>query len=299
MLKPQTPTSSAPSRNSVATSSSSVFPAAKRLAAAAVAAPSPAVPAEEPEEDELYDDDDNDEVFSNPSPSKSSANRSARQRIMSEPEDEDEDGDEEADEDEDSEGYDRVQREDLRDHENEAEEAAVEAEVASGLVMSQGSTAPNLAERLFEDVVPMEERVSAARPRVAEPEASTSTPAAPARTPGKQSKAKMLAKLEPLESIEKNFLITVEYDDGGEEVHNSTFKTKGRHIVGKVLLTALRTFGIEDAIDSLVLIREDVVGGKAVRRTYPCSLDETMANAGARPNARLAILIDEDEEDDE
>ncbi len=50
---------------------------------------------------------------------------------------------------------------------------------------------------------------------------------------------------------------------------------------------------------SLVLIREDVVGGKAVRRTYPCSLDETMANAGARPNARLAILIDEDEEDDE
>ncbi len=40
-------------------------------------------------------------------------------------------------------------------------------------------------------------------------------------------------------------LITVDYDDG-HEVCSSTFKTKGRHSVHKVLMTVCKTFGIED-----------------------------------------------------
>lgn len=39
-------------------------------------------------------------------------------------------------------------------------------------------------------------------------------------------------------------LITVEYDDG-DEVCSSTFKTKGRHTIHKVLLTVCKTFNIE------------------------------------------------------
>ncbi|KAI0821224.1 hypothetical protein BC629DRAFT_435778 [Irpex lacteus] len=47
-------------------------------------------------------------------------------------------------------------------------------------------------------------------------------------------------------------LITVDYDDG-HEVCSSTFKTKGRHSVHKVLMTVCKTFGIEDLYARCVL----------------------------------------------
>lgn len=47
-------------------------------------------------------------------------------------------------------------------------------------------------------------------------------------------------------------LIVVEYDNG-EDVCSSTFKTKGRHTVHKVLLTVCRTFNIESQYSRRVL----------------------------------------------
>lgn len=105
--------------------------------------------------------------------------------------------------------------------------------------------------------------------------------------------------LAPLESVEKTFLVSVEYDDGeGDEPHASTFKTKGRHTVHKVLHTVCKTFGLDDyySVAQLVLvIDEEIGGGRVVEHRFVCTNEDTMAQAGARPDSRFELVIDTEE----
>lgn len=46
------------------------------------------------------------------------------------------------------------------------------------------------------------------------------------------------------------FVVTIEYDDGVDPEANQTgFKTRGRHLVSKVLMQACKTFGIDHLYD--------------------------------------------------
>lgn len=107
--------------------------------------------------------------------------------------------------------------------------------------------------------------------------------------------------LDPLDSLEKTFLITVEFDDGDPEgPRSSTFKTKGRHTVHKVLYTVCRTFGVEDYYQQahLALVIEEEIGNdKFIEHRFKCAREDTMAAAGARPDARFLLIIDEDEDE--
>ena len=105
--------------------------------------------------------------------------------------------------------------------------------------------------------------------------------------------------LPPLNSLEKTFLVTVEYDDGeGDEPHASTFKTKGRHTVHKVLHTVCKTFGLEDYYSMASLVRvidEEIDGDRIVEHRYPCVNSDTMEEAGARPDSRFELVIEVEE----
>ncbi|KAH9888318.1 hypothetical protein C8Q73DRAFT_709762 [Cubamyces lactineus] len=86
---------------------------------------------------------------------------------------------------------------------------------------------------------------------------------------------------------DESFLIMIEYDKDPEG--RSLFKTRGRHTVSKVLMQACRTFGIEQQYDNarLVLLVEDE---DEVYRSV-CNRSDTMAQAGAEPNARFVVEI--------
>ncbi|EED82608.1 predicted protein [Postia placenta Mad-698-R] len=93
------------------------------------------------------------------------------------------------------------------------------------------------------------------------------------------------------------FVVIVEYDDGaGTDENQMMFKTRGRHTVSRVLLQACKTFGIEDLFPMarLVLIVDVEDGDEIVEHRFHCALEDTMARAGAKPEARFAIEIDEE-----
>ncbi|KAH9851133.1 hypothetical protein C2E23DRAFT_259695 [Lenzites betulinus] len=92
---------------------------------------------------------------------------------------------------------------------------------------------------------------------------------------------------------DESFVIMIEYNDDPES--RSLFKTRGRHMVSKVLMQACRTFGIEDYYDSarLILLVEadgDVEGETVVYRAV-CNRNETMAEAGSERDARFVVEI--------
>ncbi|KAI0325864.1 hypothetical protein GY45DRAFT_1374420 [Cubamyces sp. BRFM 1775] len=91
---------------------------------------------------------------------------------------------------------------------------------------------------------------------------------------------------------DESFLIMIEYEKDPEG--RSLFKTRGRHMVSKVLMQACRTFGIEQQYENarLVLLVEDE---DDVYRSV-CNRSDTMAQAGAEPNARFVVeLVDQDD----
>ncbi|KAJ3006565.1 hypothetical protein NUW54_g3888 [Trametes sanguinea] len=88
---------------------------------------------------------------------------------------------------------------------------------------------------------------------------------------------------------DESFLVMIEYDKKPDSP--SLFKTRGRHMVSKVLMQACRTFEIEEFYDKarLVLLVDD---GEQVYRSV-CRRNATMAEAGAEPDARFIVEIDE------
>ncbi|KAI0645052.1 hypothetical protein C8Q79DRAFT_1011162 [Trametes meyenii] len=93
-----------------------------------------------------------------------------------------------------------------------------------------------------------------------------------------------------------SFIVMIEYNDDAES--RQLFKTRGRHTVSKVLMQACRTFGIEEFYQSarMVLLVEDEEEGDVYRSV--CNRNDTMAQAGAEPNARFVVEIVDGENDD-
>ena len=116
---------------------------------------------------------------------------------------------------------------------------------------------------------------------------------------------------------DESFLVAIEYSEDPES--RSLFKTRGRHMVSKVLMQACRTFGLEEyyhryaglctsgvtcaesvvrSAQLVLLIEEEDESGEIVfQRRYACSRDETMSEAGAEPNARFLVEIDYDDDE--
>ncbi|KAI8971001.1 hypothetical protein BD414DRAFT_228692 [Trametes punicea] len=92
---------------------------------------------------------------------------------------------------------------------------------------------------------------------------------------------------------DESFLIMIEYEKTDSRF---LFKTRGRHMVSKVLMQACRTFDIEKYYDKarLVLLVEDE---DEIHRSA-CKRTATMAEAGAEPNAKFVVEIDDAYEDD-
>ncbi|KAJ8468788.1 hypothetical protein ONZ51_g9429 [Trametes cubensis] len=102
-----------------------------------------------------------------------------------------------------------------------------------------------------------------------------------------QSQSEEVPSSQPQGRSDESFLIMIEYEKDPEG--RSLFKTRGRHMVSKVLMQACRTFGIEQQYDNarLVLLVEDE---DDVYRSV-CNRSDTMAQAGAEPNARFVVEI--------
>ncbi|KAI0629578.1 hypothetical protein C8Q77DRAFT_295086 [Trametes polyzona] len=103
------------------------------------------------------------------------------------------------------------------------------------------------------------------------------------------------APARPQGKSDESFVIMIEYGDDPES--RSLFKTRGRHMVGKVLMQACRTFGIEQYYDHarlVLLIEADGDDGEPTVYRSVCSRDETMAQAGAQPDARFLVEIEEE-----
>ncbi|TFK85928.1 hypothetical protein K466DRAFT_664135 [Polyporus arcularius HHB13444] len=102
---------------------------------------------------------------------------------------------------------------------------------------------------------------------------------------------------------DESFLIMIEYSEDPES--RSLFKTRGRHMVSKVLMQACRTFGLEEYYDSarlVLLVEEPDADGEIVyQRKFVCDRDGTMGEAGAEPNSKfiVEIVYENDEEDEE
>ncbi|KAH9935135.1 uncharacterized protein BXZ73DRAFT_100525 [Epithele typhae] len=98
---------------------------------------------------------------------------------------------------------------------------------------------------------------------------------------------------------DESFLVVIEYSEDPDS--RSLFKTRGRHMVSKVLLQACRTFGLEEYYESaqLTLVIEEAGEDDDIvfQRRYVCKRDETMAEAGAEPNARFIVEIEYDDDD--
>ncbi|KAI0090892.1 hypothetical protein BDY19DRAFT_743655 [Irpex rosettiformis] len=129
------------------------------------------------------------------------------------------------------------------------------------------------------------------RPRTPPRELATSTPSAVSRP------------AERIVNPAETCLITVDYDDGNE-VCSSTFKTKGRHTVHKVLMTVCKTFGIEALYPRVNLVRvitdstdDPDNEGQVIEQRFTCPREHTMTQVGAHDDARFAIDVVEDETD--
>lgn len=72
----------------------------------------------------------------------------------------------------------------------------------------------------------------------------TAAVAGPSKTPAKTGPAKTSAR------ADEPFLISIEYSEDPES--RTLFKTRGRHLVSKVLMQACRTFGIEEEYEKCV-----------------------------------------------
>ncbi|RPD57833.1 hypothetical protein L226DRAFT_309414 [Lentinus tigrinus ALCF2SS1-7] len=120
-------------------------------------------------------------------------------------------------------------------------------------------------------------------------------------TPDAVSQSSQPSQSQP--KTDESFLIMIEYSDDPES--RSLFKTRGRHMVSKVLMQACRTFGLDDYYRSarLVLLVEeaDEDGEIVYQRRYVCNRDETMGEAGAEPNSKFIVelVYENDDEDDE
>ncbi|EIW54134.1 uncharacterized protein TRAVEDRAFT_74391 [Trametes versicolor FP-101664 SS1] len=106
------------------------------------------------------------------------------------------------------------------------------------------------------------------------------------------------APSQPQGKSDESFVIMIEYNDDPES--RSLFKTRGRHMVSKVLMQACRTFGLEDYYSSarlvlLVEVEGDGDGEPMVYRSV-CDRNDTMAQAGAEPDARFVVEIVDGEE---
>lgn len=88
---------------------------------------------------------------------------------------------------------------------------------------------------------------------------------------------------------DETFLITIQHIRG-DRTEDSIFKTRGRHLVGKVLKMACKTFNIGSEIGRarLILIEEDEEGEE---HRFPCENEDSMLNAGAYPDATFIIDI--------
>ncbi|KAI0669505.1 hypothetical protein C8Q78DRAFT_1154837 [Trametes maxima] len=119
------------------------------------------------------------------------------------------------------------------------------------------------------------------------------------RTPASQSQTAETAAGAQSQSQERpdgSFIVMIEYNDDAES--RQLFKTRGRHTVSKVLMQACRTFGIEEFYPSarMVLLVEDEEEGEVYRSV--CNRNDTMAQAGAEPNARFVVEIVDGDNDD-
>ncbi|KAF7797147.1 hypothetical protein EIP86_008339 [Pleurotus ostreatoroseus] len=243
------------------------------------------------DKDELIEEEE-EEYYAHPSPAKS---RSAKRRVMS--------GDEDADEEE----YDRVHTDEAHSPGDAEEEAAVEQEVTTG-PFSQGSDktdAPAISagkdvqgEKADALAVKIE-RMSLSKGMVDRlswcvPWLTELFRIASIKTPD------LLSLIGPLDSMEKTFLISVDYDDGDPEGPRcSTFKTKGRHTVQKVLFTVCRTFGVEAYFSQaqlVLVVEEETDDDQVFEHKYMCEKDDTMEKAGARPDSRFLLVLDDLEE---
>ncbi|KAI0343582.1 hypothetical protein BDW22DRAFT_1428158 [Trametopsis cervina] len=132
-----------------------------------------------------------------------------------------------------------------------------------------------------------------------------------ARTPSRTSVGRLSLSLsslvlKPSEAAVRpgdTCLITVSYDDG-QELCSSTFKTKGRHTVQKVLMTVCKTFNIEHLYNRAKLVRvvtdstDDMDSDEQVMEQMVfCPKDHTMTQVGAHQDARFTIAIEEDDSD--
>ncbi|EMD32998.1 hypothetical protein CERSUDRAFT_77046 [Gelatoporia subvermispora B] len=93
----------------------------------------------------------------------------------------------------------------------------------------------------------------------------------------------------------ESFLVQIHYSGAAAagEDEQLLFKTRGRHVVGKVLLQACRTFGIEDLYDRAQLqLVCDADQGEDEPEILPCPRHETMARVGATPGSRFLLVIE-------
>ncbi|KZS99761.1 uncharacterized protein LAESUDRAFT_72032 [Laetiporus sulphureus 93-53] len=126
---------------------------------------------------------------------------------------------------------------------------------------------------------------------------------------------------------EDRFVVSIEYDDGTSGIQACQFKTRARHTVGKVLMQACRTFGIEHLYDRyapfppthnhsacsycsgliivgwlgrarMVLVVETGEDEDFMLHRYVCAKEDTMARAGAEMDSRFVLEVDGDEVDE-
>ncbi|KAI0752831.1 hypothetical protein C8Q80DRAFT_1267314 [Daedaleopsis nitida] len=244
-------------------------------------------------------DDDEEEEHRIRSPTK----KGARQRIMSdyglEPEDDD------------SQGTDVTHN--IEDNDEEFDQLDDSEIVSAGLSKLQikGKVPPASSSRsgsgsLVElDSQPSEsnsrkaERSASVR-QLDEPEPKIKAEKSSARADTKASQATQQSS-RTQGKADESFLIQIEYNDDPES--RSLFKTRGRHMVSKVLMQACRTFGLEEYYRNarliLIVEEENDDGDIVFQRRYACERNDTMADAGAEPNARFVVELfeDGDEED--
>ncbi|OBZ69516.1 hypothetical protein A0H81_10163 [Grifola frondosa] len=87
-----------------------------------------------------------------------------------------------------------------------------------------------------------------------------------------------------------SFLISVEYPESGE---TCWFKTRGHHLVSKVLTRACRTFKIEQASSRarLLLVIDEDIDGERVDGCAVCSPRDSMDRLGAKPHSKFLLEL--------
>ncbi|KAJ7184472.1 hypothetical protein C8R46DRAFT_1343547 [Mycena filopes] len=78
------------------------------------------------------------------------------------------------------------------------------------------------------------------------------------------------------------------------------FMTRGRHLVGKVLGGVCRTFKLDAERAKLMLcISMPDEEGDMLVHEFECANDESITRSGVKPNSRLVVRVDEDEDEDD